>query len=244
MQIEVCAYSLESCLTAQRAGADRIELCGGLSEGGTTPSAGLIQLARQHLSIRVFVMIRPRGGDFLYSETELSVMRADIAVAKALGADGIVSGILRADGTVDETRTRQLVDWAYPMPVAFHRAFDVTRDAGEALEAVIRTGAIRILTSGQRASAEAGLSVLSQLARQAAGRIEIMGGVGVSARNAALFTDIGMDALHLSGKTSEPSPMIYRRPNIPMASAVLAEYERIEASADAIERVVSQVKGR
>lgn len=243
MRIEVCAYSFESCLTAQQAGADRIELCGGLSEGGTTPSAGLIQLARQHLSIQLFVMIRPRGGDFLYSDTELEVMRADIAVAKSLGADGVVLGILQADGTIDEERTKELVALAHPMPVAFHRAFDVSRDPAEALEAVIRTGAIRILTSGQHPSAEEGLSVLRQLTEQAAGRIEIMAGVGVSGRNANLFTQTGLDALHLSGKSNQPSPMVYRRPNIQMASAVLGEYERIEASADAIQSVIDQVKG-
>jgi copper homeostasis protein len=244
MSIEVCAYSLESCLIAQQAGANRIELCGGLSEGGTTPSAGLIQLARQHLSIQLFVMIRPRGGDFLYSETELDVMRADIAIAKSLGADGIVLGILNADGTVDETRTKEFVELAHPMPVAFHRAFDMTRDPIEALEAVIRAGAIRILTSGQHNSAEAGLDVLKQVAQNAAGRIEIMAGVGVSERNASLFTGIGLDAVHLSGKSNLPSPMVYRRPNIQMASAVLGEYERIEASADAIQSVVNQVKNQ
>ncbi|GAB3897866.1 copper homeostasis protein CutC [Spirosoma agri] len=242
MQIEVCAYSFDSCLTAQRAGADRIELCGGLSEGGTTPSAGLIQLARQQLSIQLFVMIRPRGGDFLYSATELDVMRTDIAVAKSLGADGVVFGILQADGTVDEVTTKELVDLAYPMQVTFHRAFDMTHDPVEALEAVIRTGAIRILTSGQHPSAELGVAVLRQLAEQSAGRIEIMAGVGVSGRNAGQFTTIGLDALHLSGKSSQPSPMIYRRPSLQMASAILGEYERIEASANAIQRVVEQVK--
>lgn len=242
MFIEVCAYSLESCLTAQQAGADRVELCGSLSEGGTTPSAGLIKLARQHLSIQLFVMIRPRGGDFLYSETELDVMRADIAIAKSLGADGIVLGILNADGTIDETHTRELIELAHPMQVAFHRAFDMARDSSEALEAIIRTGAIRILTSGQHPSAESGLAVLKQLAEQSAGRIEIMAGVGVSGHNAGLFKDIGLNAVHLSGKSSLPSPMVYRRPSIQMASAVLGEYERIEASADAIKSVVSQVK--
>ena len=244
MQLEICAYSLESCLTAQRAGAHRVELCGGLSEGGTTPSAGLIQLARQHLSIQLFVMIRPRGGDFLYTDTEFDVMQADIAVAKALGADGIVLGILQADGTVDETRTRQLIELASPLPVAFHRAFDMTRDPAEALETVIRTGAVRILTSGQHPTAEAGLPILRQLTTQAAGRIEIMAGVGVSGQNASRFVSIGLDALHLSGKNSQPSPMSYRRPGMQMASAVLAEYERIEASADAIEQVIRQIKSQ
>lgn len=242
MQVEVCAYSLESCLTAQAAGANRIELCGGLREGGTTPSAGLIRLARQHLTIPLYVMIRPRGGDFLYTKTELAVMRADIETAKTLGADGVVLGVLRADGTVDELTTRPLIDLARPLPVTFHRAFDMTRDPREALEAVIRTGAVRILTSGQQPTAEAGLPTLRRLAEQAAGRVKIMAGVGISADNADQFMDLGLDALHLSGKASLPSPMKYRRANVQMASAVLTEYERIEASADAIQRVVNRLR--
>lgn len=242
MLIEVCAFSFESCLTAQGAGADRIELCGGLAEGGTTPSAGLIRMARQHVTIPLYVMIRPRGGDFLYSETELAVMRADLETAKTLGADGLVLGVLRADGTVDEQTTQQLVDLAYPLPVTFHRAFDMTRDPLEALEAVIRTGAKRVLTSGQQPTAEAGLPVLRQLVRQAARRIEIMAGAGVSAHNAEWFKNAGLDALHLSGKTTMPSRMQYRQPNVQMASAVPAEYERIEAGADAIQQVVSRLR--
>ena len=242
MLVEVCAYSLESCLTAQEAGAGRIELCGGLSEGGTTPSAGLIQLARQHVSIPLYVMIRPRGGDFLYSETERAVMRADIQTAKSFGADGVVLGALRADGTVDEPLTRQLIDLAYPLPVTFHRAFDMTRDPLEALEAIIRTGAARILTSGQQPTAEAGLATLLRLTEQAAGRIELMAGVGISAHNINQFKDVGLGAVHLSGKASRPSLMQYRQPNVQMASAIPGEYERIEAGADAIRQVVDQLR--
>lgn len=240
MLVEVCAFSLESGLTAQSAGARRIELCGGISEGGTTPSAGLIQLACQQLTIPVYVMIRPRGGDFLYTETELDVMRADIAVAKQLGADGLVFGVLKADGTVDEAQTRRLVELASPLPVTFHRAFDLSYDPAEALEAVIRTGAASILTSGQQASAEAGFSLLQTLVQQADNRIAIMAGAGVTTRNAAQLAKAGVNALHLSGKVSVDSPMLYRRPAVPMASAALAEYERIEASADAIRGVVNQ----
>lgn len=242
MIIEIGAYSLQSCQTAQQAGAGRIELCGSLSEGGTTPSAGLIQLARQHLTIPLYVMIRPRGGDFLYAETELAVMQADIDLAKSLGADGLVLGLLRANGTIDEDATRSLVEQAHPLPVTFHRAFDMTRDPLEALEAIIRTGAVRILTSGQQPTAEAGLPLLSQLVREAAGRIEIMAGAGVTAANAARLAEAGVDALHLSGRASYPSPMTYRRPDMTMASAVLGEYERIEASADAIAGVINQLK--
>lgn len=239
MTIEVCAYSLNSCLTAQKAGAGRIELCGGLAEGGTTPSAGLIQLARQHLAIPLYVMIRPRGGDFLYSETELTVMKADIKLAKSLGADGLVLGVLNPDGTVDEATTTALVDLASPLPVTFHRAFDMTRDPLEALEAVIRTGAIRILTSGQQPTAERGLSVLRQLAEKAAGRIEIMAGAGVNASNASLLIAAGVDSLHLSGSQSENSLMVFRQPAVSMASSVPGEYEHVEADEEKIRAVRS-----
>ncbi|GAB3730903.1 copper homeostasis protein CutC [Spirosoma lituiforme] len=238
MQIEVCSFSLNSCLVAQRAGASRIELCGGLAEGGTTPSAGLIQLVRQQLTIPFYVMIRPRGGDFLYFETEFVVMKADIQLAKALGADGLVFGLLNPDGSVDEERTKQLVDLANPLPVTFHRAFDMARDPLEALEAVIRTGAVRILTSGQQQTAEAGLSVLRQLSQTAAGRIEIMAGAGVNARNAQLFIDAGVDALHLSGSQKEDSGMIFRQPSVSMASSLPGEYEYVEASEDKIRAIV------
>lgn len=238
MQIEVCSFSLNSCLVAQRAGASRIELCGGLAEGGTTPSAGLIQLVRQQLTIPFYVMIRPRGGDFLYSETEFAVMKADIQLAKALGADGLVFGLLNPDGSVDEERTKQLVDLADPLPVTFHRAFDMARDPLEALEAVIRTGAVRILTSGQQQTAEAGLSVLRQLSQTAVGRIEIMAGAGVNARNAQLFIDAGVDALHLSGSQKEDSGMIFRQPSVSMASSLPGEYEYVEASEDKIRAIV------
>ena len=238
MLIEVCAYSLNSCLTAQQAGAGRVELCGGLAEGGTTPSAGLIQLARQHLTIPLYIMIRPRGGDFLYSETEVAVMKADIQMAKSLGADGLVFGMLNADGTVDEIRTKELVELACPLPVTFHRAFDMTRDPLKVLEAIIRTGAVRILTSGQQSTAEKGLLVISQLVKKAAGRIEIMAGAGVNASNARQLIATGADALHLSGSQSENSGMVFRQPAVTMASAIPGEYEYLEANEDRIRTVV------
>lgn len=239
--IEVCAYSIESCLTAQRAGAGRVELCGGMAEGGTTPSAGLIQLARQHLHIPLFVMIRPRGGDFLYTDAEFAVMQADINAARSLGADGVVLGILNADGTVDEARTRQLVEQAHPLPVTFHRAFDMTHDATEALDAVIRTGAVRILTSGQQPTAEAGIPLLSKLVKQAAGRIEIMAGAGVNAKNAARLWVTGVDALHTSGSIRHESGMQFRQPAVSMASATPSEYEQIEADESKIRGVIDSL---
>ncbi len=241
MTVEICAYSLQSCLNAQAAGAHRIELCGGQAEGGTTPSAGLIQLARQHISIPLYVMIRPRGGDFLYTDTELDVMRADIETAKKMGVDGLVLGVLRVNGTVDIERTQQLVYQAHPLPVTFHRAFDMTRDPQEALEAVIQTGAIRILTSGQQATAEAGLLLLRQLVKQAAGRIEIMAGAGINPTNAGALIETAVNALHLSGSARHDSAMIYRQPAVSMASAVQGEYERMEADEVTIREVIRQL---
>ena len=241
MTVELCAYSLQSCLTAQAAGAHRIELCGGRAEGGTTPSAGLIQLARQHLTIPLYVMIRPRGGDFLYTDSELDVMRADIEVAKKTGVDGLVLGVLRANGTVDTERTQQLVYQAHPLPVTFHRAFDMTRDPQEALEAVIQTGAIRILTSGQQTTAESGLPLLRQLVKQAAGRIELMAGAGVNPTNAGALIEAGVDALHLSGSARHDSAMTYRQPAVSMASAVAGDYERLEADEVTVREVIRQL---
>ena len=238
MTAEICAYSLQSCLTAQAAGAHRIELCGGRPEGGTTPSAGLIQLARQHLSIPLYVMIRPRGGDFLYTDAERAVMAADIEIAKKMGADGVALGLLQNDGTVDVDRTTNLVALAHPLPVTFHRAFDMSRDPLEALEAVIRTGAVRILTSGQQPTAEAGLPVLRQLVRQANRRIEIMAGAGVNGTNATLLIEAGVDAVHLSGSARQESPMVYRQPAVSMASVAPGEYERVEADEEILRAVV------
>lgn len=241
MVVEVCAFSLAACITAQQAGAGRIELCGGFSEGGTTPSAGFIQLARQQLHIPLYVMIRPRGGDFLYNDSEVAVMLADIDLAKQLGADGIVLGLLREDGSIDEARTAMLVNRAKPLGVTFHRAFDMTHNPAEALEAVIRTGAERILTSGQQPSAPAGLSLLANLVKQADGRIEIMAGAGVNAHNAEQLRAAGIDALHLSGKRIAESAMAFRQPNVTMASAALGEYERVEADEAAIRAVVQRI---
>lgn len=242
MNIEICAFSLESCLIAQANGATRIELCGGAAEGGTTPSYGLIELARQALHIDLYVMIRPRGGDFLYNATELAVMRRDIEAAKQAGADGVVLGLLNPDGTVDEEKTAELIQLAKPLSVTFHRAFDVTRDPMEALEAVIRTGAQRILTSGQQASAEAGIPLLKKLAEQAGDRIEMMAGAGVTAENAARLAATGVHALHLTGKQVMNSGMVFRNQDVPMASVAMSEFEWLSTSSAVVRAVVEAVK--
>ncbi|WP_337043175.1 copper homeostasis protein CutC [Emticicia sp. 17c] len=237
--LEICCFSLESCLTAQKAGAYRVELCGGMFEGGTSPSAGLIRLARQHLSIRLYVMIRPRGGDFCYSDTEFEVMKADIETAKELGADGVVFGILTPDGRVDTARTKELVELAKPLKVTFHRAFDVSAEPLEALEAIISTGCERILTSGQKNTAIEGITLLKTLAEKAGNRIEIMAGAGVSAQNAAQLLGAGVHALHMTGKGIVNSQMQYRKADVSMASAALTnEFEIYEADFDKCKAVI------
>ncbi|RYU96083.1 copper homeostasis protein CutC [Emticicia agri] len=231
--LEICCFSLESCLIAQKAGAYRIELCGGMFEGGTTPSAGLIKLARQNLTIKLYVMIRPRGGDFCYSETEFEVMKEDIQTAKDLGADGVVFGLLNPYGTIDQTRTKELVDLAHPMKVTFHRAFDVCAEPLKALETIIELGCERILTSGQKNTAIEGIELLKTLAQKADNRIEIMAGAGVSSQNAARLLETGIHALHMTGKGIINSRMEYRKADVSMASAALTnEFEKYEADFD------------
>lgn len=213
---EVCAYSLESCLTAQESGADRVELCAAMYEGGLTPSAATIRMAREMLEIELFVMIRPRGGDFLYSELEYRQMEQDLLFAKSCGVDGVVLGILKADGSVDVERTRRLVELAAPVKVTFHRAFDMAADYRCALECVIEAGCHRILTSGGQNTAMAGVGQLRELVRQAAGRIQVMAGSGVCAANAVEIAATGVNALHLSGKKLCDSGMVFRNPHVSM----------------------------
>lgn len=238
MHLEICCYSLQSCLNAQLAGADRIELCNGLFEGGTTPSVGLIKLAVEAVAIPVFPIIRPRGGDFVYSETELRVMEEDIQQAKAAGAKGVVIGILNPDGTVNVAETKRLVSLAKPLGVTFHRAFDMTADPLRALEDIIETGCERILTSGQQNYATDGAGLLQTLVEAARGRIEIMAGSGVGVSNAAELLRTGVDALHLSAKTPSASPMKFRNEAVSMASAVNpSEYVKYEADLTTIRKI-------
>jgi len=241
MTIEVCAYSLESCINAQAGGAGRIELCGGLGEGGTTPSAGLIEVVRQHIDIDIFVMIRPRGGDFVYDVFEEEIMRKDIDLAKKLGANGVVLGILTSDGQIDVSRTKALVDYAKPMKVTFHRAFDLTPDPIKALKAVIETGAERILTSGQKPTAVEGIALLEQLSKEAGDSIEIMAGAGVNHDNAAQLAAAGVHALHLTAKAFRPGRQKYFTSDISMAGGVPDEHSVMFADLALVEAIVQVV---
>ena len=242
--VEVCCFSIESCVSAELGGAKRIELCASLYEGGTTPSAGLIKLAKQKTSIEIHAMIRPRGGDFCYSEDEILVMQEDIRMAKVLGCDGVVLGILQKDGKVNIVQTKAMVDLAKPMPVTFHRAIDMTPDYEEALENIIQTGCDRILTSGQKNTALEGISAIENLVKKANGRIEIMAGSGVNAQNAQALIHTGVDALHLTGKTSRDSEMTYRREGIMMGGlSEVPEYEIVYSDAEKI-RAVAEILAR
>ena len=211
--LEVCVESVEGAIAAQQGGADRVELCANLMEGGTTPSAGSMQEARRNLDIALQVMIRPRGGDFCYSAIEFEIMKRDIETARSAGADGVVIGILREDGSIDEVRTRALTELARPMSVTFHRAFDMSRDPFEAMEILIGIGIDRILTSGQESSVLEGLDLIARLVGAAGDRIIIMPGGGITERNFnSIVVQSGARELHIAALENVESRMKYRNP--------------------------------
>lgn len=236
--IEICVDSVASAVAAERGGAARVELCSGLNEGGVTPSAGLIELVRARTSIGLQVMIRPRGGDFCYTPEEFETMQRDIAAAQKLGADGVVLGILNADGSVDTARTRQLVELARPLNVTFHRAFDMTADLFRALEAVCATGADRILTSGGERSARRGVDRIARLVRETRGRVAIMAGGGIDGENvASIVEQTGVREVHAGLRSPVLSPMIYRNPEIAMGRSPGDEYERFQVLEESVRKL-------
>lgn len=215
MKIEIVVYNIESALKAQAGGADRIELCDNPGEGGTTPSAGTIGIIREKLNIQIYVMIRPRGGDFFYSDDEFLSMKKDIETCKHLGVDGVVFGILKADGTIDQARCAELISLALPMKVTCHRAFDMTCDPFEALEACIKIGFERILTAGQQAKAILGVELIAQLIQKSKGRIVIMPGSGVNENTVAeIVSKTKATEIHFSATAFRSSEMKYRNADI------------------------------
>jgi len=207
-KLEICSFDISSALLAQSAGAHRIELCAGPAEGGTTPGPGTIRTAREKLHIDLYPIIRPRGGDFLYTDEEYSTMIKEVEYAKQVGCNGVVIGILEKDGTIDKRRASRLVELAYPLGVTFHRAFDWAVNPFEALEDIISIGCERILTSGQRPTAPEGADLINELIRQSDDRIIIMPGAGVRADN-ILHLAQKTDAVeyHTSARTRVPSAM-------------------------------------
>ena len=207
-QLEICCFNVQSCIIAVQAGANRIELCADPEEGGTTPSFGTIKMVKEKLAIDVYPIIRPRGGDFLYSDEEFTIMKKEIGLCKELDCEGVVIGMLLPDGTIDAARCKQLVELAYPMGVTFHRAFDRAIHPFEALETIIETGCERILTSGQKPNATAGVALLSDLVRQANERIIIMPGSGVRSSNIIeLAQQTGATEFHSSARMMMNSNM-------------------------------------
>lgn len=215
MKIEIVAYNIESALKAQEGGADRIELCDNPGEGGTTPSYGSIELVRQNVNIDVYVMIRPRGGDFYYSSYEFHSMKRDISQCQRLSVDGIVFGILNPDGTIDKKRSKELIAQARPLKVTCHRAFDMTRDPFEALEDCIEAGFDRILTAGQQALASDGAELLGELVRKSNGRISIMAGSGVNEKTVQnIIATSRTTEIHFSATAFKESAMLFKNKNI------------------------------
>lgn len=223
IKYELCSYSVEACHVAARLGVNRVELCASPAEGGVTPSLASIEQACSVTGIDVSVMIRPRGGDFLYTDEEFQTMLLDITHARQAGATGVVFGILTADGKVDMTRTRALVEEAEGMETTFHRAVDMTADYEQAIRDIIAAGCTRILTSGGYDKALDGIDHIRQAVAISQGRIEIMAGSGVTAACAEQIAATGVDALHFSAKKIVPGAMQYRNPRISMGGTAAVD---------------------
>lgn len=255
---EVCTGSLTSVLHAAEGGAQRVELCSGLDEGGLTPSIGLIQAAMQVEGLKKHVLIRPRGGDFLYTEAEVDIMVDDIFAARRAGVDGVVVGALTADGDLDEEACLRMLDAAKgeyvdfaegdldeayllpPVSVTFHRAFDMCRDAKATLEKLVEMGFDRVLTSGQAATAEAGIPMLRDLVEQAADRIVIMPGCGVSVANAAMIlAETGAKEIHASARSLWPSKMKFRHQGVSMGKPGSDEFATKETDVEIVKGILA-----
>lgn len=242
-RFEVCANGVESSLAAQRGGADRVELCAGIPEGGTTPSIGEITVARRYLtSTRLHVIIRPRGGDFLYTALELERMAADIDAARQAGVDGVVFGCLQSDGTLDMAANRLLMDHAKGLSVTFHRAFDRCAHPEEALEQLIELGVDRILTSGQQPQALQGAPLLRKLHEQAAGRIILLAGCGVNESNIRQLHELtGICEYHFSARESFKSQMQYSNPDVFMGDPNADEDSLLYTTEERVRNTIAQL---
>jgi copper homeostasis protein len=243
-KLEICVDNIVSAIIAQESGADRIELCGNLPEGGTTPGLGTIRSVREKVAIGLHVIIRPRGGDFLYSKAEYDIMKRDIEICGENGVNGIVLGILLPDGNIDIERTARLIEFSRPMSATFHRAFDLTDDPMKNLEGVISTKADRLLTSGQRNKAEEGLDLLNKLVETSENRIIIMPGSGINDSNIRLIANsTNATEFHLTGRKIIDSGMIFRRDDVSLGGSYdQPEFMRKIADGEVIRSIVSILK--
>jgi copper homeostasis protein len=233
--LEICCYTVESAIIAEKAGADRIELCENYTEGGTTPSYGSIKTAIDKLNIPVNIIIRPRGGDFLYSDTEFEIIKQDVKTVKQLGANGVVIGFLNSDGSLDIEKTKEIIELAKPMEVTFHRAFDRCKEPFMALEQLINIGVDCILTSGQEQTAYEGANLISNLIEKANSRIIIMPGSGVNDRNISkLIAKTKAFQFHSSAKTFIQTKMNYSNKTIPMGSNLVDENRIVSVDFDMV----------
>jgi len=239
--VEVCVDTVDGALGAERAGADRVELCSGLELGGLTPGPGTLAETRERVGIPLVVLIRPRRGDFLYSPADLAAAWRDVEAAREAGADGVALGLLDADGGLDRERTAALVELARPMNVTFHRAFDLARDRAGVLEELVELGVERVLTSGGAPDVQAGEEELRRLVDLAAGRIVVMAGGGVRAGTVARLVEAtGVPEVHLSARGMEPSGMRYRNPGCDLGSGrIPGEYELARTDPEVVRATVS-----
>jgi copper homeostasis protein len=243
---EVCVDSAEAAIAAQEGGADRVELCSDLLEGGLTPSHGTLAVARERLRIGIMAMVRPRGGDFCYTDTELAVMREDLLTAKRLGANGVVFGLLNPDGTVDRERTQEFIALARPLPVTFHRAFDVSRDPFEALDTLIGLGVDRVLTSGQEPSVLEGLDLIVALVKRAARRIIVMPGGGITERTIGRIAPVcGATEFHFASLEPREGRMAYRNPRVFMGGTLRPpEYAQDVTRPESVAAIIAAARVR
>lgn len=238
-KLEICCYALDCALTAQQAGADRVELCMAPREGGLTPSAGMLQAARRELTIAVHPIVRPRGGDFCYTAREFDIMKSEVAMIRELGFPGLVIGMLDEDGHIDHIRMQRIMTLCDGLEVTFHRAFDLCHSPKRALKELTGLGIARILTSGQQQSAENGIALLRELNELSTGPI-IMAGAGVRLSNLQKFLEMGIQEVHSSASRLVPSPMRYRKAGVSMCSeAETDEFSRYCVDGDVVEAMKS-----